>query len=54
MPETTNFNHVVVDTLKMTTAKAQADSEATTAEGLVTDFNALLAKLRDAGVIAKT
>lgn len=31
---------------------AQADSEATTAEGLVADFNALLAKLRTAGIMA--
>lgn len=33
-------------------AEAQADSVATTIEGLVTDFNALLAKLRAAGIIA--
>jgi head fiber protein len=31
---------------------AQADSTATTVAGLVTDFNALLAKLRLAGVIS--
>lgn len=31
---------------------AQADSTATTVAGLVTDFNALLAKLRTAGVLA--
>jgi hypothetical protein len=31
---------------------AQADSVATTVAGLVTDFNALLAKLRTAGVIS--
>lgn len=30
---------------------AQADSTATDVEGLVTDFNALLAKLRAAGVL---
>lgn len=30
---------------------AQADSTATDAEGLVTDFNALLAKLRTAGIL---
>lgn len=33
-------------------AAAQADSVATTAEGVVTDFNALLAKLRAAGLMA--
>lgn len=33
-------------------AAAQADSTATTIAGLVTDFNALLAKLRAAGVLA--
>ena len=30
---------------------AQADSVATTASGVVTDFNALLAKLRTAGIL---
>ncbi|EAS8902425.1 TPA: head fiber protein [Salmonella enterica subsp. enterica serovar Korkeasaari] len=33
-------------------AAAQADSVATDVAGLVTDFNALLAKLRAAGVLA--
>lgn len=33
-------------------AEAQADSTATTVAGLVSDFNALLAKLRTAGTIA--
>ena len=33
-------------------AEAQADSTATDVEGLVTDFNSLLAKLRAAGIIA--
>ena len=33
-------------------AVVQADSTATTVEGLVTDFNALLAKLKTAGVMA--
>ena len=33
-------------------AVVQADSTATTVEGLVTDFNALLAKLKIAGVMA--
>lgn len=31
---------------------AQADSVATTVAGLVTDFNALLAKLRSAGILS--
>mgnify|MGYP000877804558 FL=1 len=35
------------------TAALQADSEATTAEGLVADFNALLAKLQAAGLMAE-
>lgn len=35
-----------------TPAAAQADSTATDAAGLVTDFNALLAKLRAAGIMA--
>ena len=34
------------------TAAYQADSVATTVEGLVTDFNALLAKLKAAGLMA--
>lgn len=33
-------------------AANQADSEATTVAGLVTDFNALLAKLKAAGLMA--
>lgn len=33
-------------------AAYQADSTATTVEGLVTDFNALLAKLKAAGLMA--
>ena len=33
-------------------AENQADSEATTIAGLVTDFNALLAKLKAAGLMA--
>lgn len=33
-------------------AASQSDSTADDAEGLVTDFNALLAKLRTAGIIA--
>lgn len=35
------------------TAALQADSEATTAEGLVADFNALLDKLQAAGLMAE-
>lgn len=35
-----------------TPAAAQADSVATDVAGLVTDFNALLAKLRAAGIMA--
>jgi hypothetical protein len=34
------------------TAAKQANSEATTIAGLVTDFNALLAKLKAAGLMA--
>ena len=34
-------------------SEAQADSVATTASGVVTDFNALLAKLRTAGILAE-
>lgn len=34
-------------------AAHQADSTATTIAGLVTDFNALLAKLQDAGLMAE-
>jgi hypothetical protein len=37
---------------KLKQAPAQADSVATTIAGLVTDFNALLAKLRTAGILA--
>lgn len=33
-------------------AELQADSEVTTVGGLVTDFNALLAKLQTAGIMA--
>lgn len=35
----------------ITPAVAQADSTATDAAGVVTDFNALLAKLRTAGIL---
>lgn len=35
----------------LTTAGCQADSEATDVEGLVSDFNALLAKLKNAGLM---
>lgn len=35
-------------------AAAQADSTATDAAGVVTDFNALLAKLRAAGMLASS
>ena len=37
--------------LTATQAAAQVDSVATTAPGIVTDFNALLAKLRAAGIL---
>lgn len=37
-----------------TPAAAQADSVATDAAGVVTDFNALLAKLRAAGIMASS
>ncbi len=33
-------------------AATQADSTATTVEGLVTDFNSLLEKLKEAGIVA--
>jgi hypothetical protein len=36
----------------LTTAASQADSTATTIEELVVDFNALLAKLKSAGLMA--
>ena len=35
----------------LTTAGCQAESEATDVEGLVSDFNALLAKLKNAGLM---
>lgn len=35
-------------------AAAQADSTASDAAGIVTDFNALLAKLRTAGILASS
>ena len=35
----------------LTTAGCQADSEAADVEGLVSDFNALLAKLKNAGLM---
>jgi hypothetical protein len=35
-------------------AEAQADSTASDVAGLVADFNALLAKLKDAGLMATT
>lgn len=42
----------VAPKLTATQAEAQADSTATDVAGLVADFNALLAKLRTAGIIA--
>ena len=43
---------VIEGTLTMKNATAQADSTATTVAGVVTDLNALLAKLRAAGILA--
>ena len=43
---------VLSDALTAKTAANQADSEATDVAGLVTDFNALLAKLIAAGLMA--
>jgi len=43
---------VLNDALTAKTAAFQANSEATTVAGLVTDFNALLAKLFAAGMMA--
>ena len=43
---------VLSDSLTAKTAANQADSEATDVAGLVTDFNALLAKLIAAGLMA--
>jgi len=43
---------VLNDALAAKTAAVQADSIATEVAGLVTDFNALLAKLRTAGLMA--
>lgn len=41
-----------IDELNNRVAVAQADSTASDVPGLVTDFNALLQKLRDAGLMA--
>lgn len=43
----------IPEAFELEPAEAQADSEATTVEELVDDFNALLAKFRAAGFIAE-
>jgi len=43
---------VLNDAITAKTAATQADSTATEVAGLVTDFNALLAKLKAAGIMA--
>lgn len=47
----TNLTSDLNGKLTASPAAAQADSEATDVETLVTDFNALLAKLRAAGIM---
>jgi hypothetical protein len=49
-----NQGKVLSDAIAAKTAANQADSEATTVAGLVTDFNALLAKLIAAGLMAES
>jgi hypothetical protein len=48
----TNLSTSLSEKLTATQAAAQADSTAADIAGLVADFNALLAKLRTAGIIA--
>ncbi|MFD1442801.1 head fiber protein [Thermoactinomyces vulgaris] len=48
----TNLQNILDSKLTATKAEAQADSEATDVAGLVSDFNALLAKLRAAGIMS--
>ncbi|MNI93571.1 Head fiber protein [compost metagenome] len=48
----TNLTTDLAAKLTATKAAAQADSTATDVAGLVTDYNALLAKLRAAGIIS--
>lgn len=51
-PENQAPLNLVLPSSGFTKAAAQADSTATDIAGLKTDFNALLAKLRTAGVIS--
>lgn len=50
--EITADGQILIDGVELTRSSAQADSEATTIAGLKDDFNALLAKLRTAGLVA--
>jgi len=50
--EITADGQILIDGAELTRSSAQADSEATTIAGLKDDFNALLAKLRTAGIVS--
>lgn len=50
--EITADGQILIDGVDLKRSSAQADSEATTIAGLKDDFNALLAKLRTAGLVA--
>lgn len=51
--EVTEGGQIMIDGVAFTRADAQANSEATTVLGLKDDLNALLVKLRTAGLIAR-
>jgi hypothetical protein len=51
--ELTEGGQMMIDGVRFTRADAQANSEATTVLGLKDDLNALLVKLRAAGLIAE-
>ena len=50
--EVTADGQIIIEGIELTRAVAQADSEATTIAVLKDDFNALLLKLRTAGILA--
>lgn len=51
--ETVEIPSLKIGDTEISQAAAQANSTATTAEDLVTDFNSLLAKLRASGLMAE-
>ena len=50
--EITKTGKITIDKIELTKVKLQAQSKATTIEELKKDFNELITKLKDAGIMA--